>query len=56
MRNRLRNGITTFVQFGAHQGCIRPRTLDTWDRYRNAAINLALGTDTYPEVKSRLAT
>jgi 5-methylthioadenosine/S-adenosylhomocysteine deaminase len=26
----------------------RARTLDTWDRYRNAGVNLALGTDTYP--------
>jgi 5-methylthioadenosine/S-adenosylhomocysteine deaminase len=26
----------------------RGRTLDTWDRYRNAGINMALGTDTYP--------
>jgi 5-methylthioadenosine/S-adenosylhomocysteine deaminase len=26
----------------------RARTLDTWERYRNAGVNLALGTDTYP--------
>jgi 5-methylthioadenosine/S-adenosylhomocysteine deaminase len=26
----------------------RGRTLDTWDRYQNAGVNLALGTDTYP--------
>ena len=26
----------------------RARTLDTWDRYRSAGVNLALGTDTYP--------
>jgi 5-methylthioadenosine/S-adenosylhomocysteine deaminase len=26
----------------------RARTLDTWDRYRDAGVNLALGTDTYP--------
>jgi len=26
----------------------RARTLDTWERYRNAGVNMALGTDTYP--------
>ena len=26
----------------------RARTLDTWERYRSAGVNLALGTDTYP--------
>ena len=26
----------------------RARTLDSWQRYREAGINLALGTDTYP--------
>jgi len=26
----------------------RARTLDTWERYRIAGVNLALGTDTYP--------
>jgi 5-methylthioadenosine/S-adenosylhomocysteine deaminase len=26
----------------------RARTLDSWDRYRSAGVNLALGTDTYP--------
>ena len=26
----------------------RARTLDTWERYRAAGVNLALGTDTYP--------
>ena len=26
----------------------RARTLETWDRYRAAGVNLALGTDTYP--------
>ena len=28
--------------------CAVPRTLDTWERYRSAGVNLALGTDTYP--------
>ena len=26
----------------------RARMLDSWDRYRKAGVNLALGTDTYP--------
>src|SRR5262249_56710948 len=26
----------------------RARSLDSWQRYREAGINLALGTDTYP--------
>jgi 5-methylthioadenosine/S-adenosylhomocysteine deaminase len=26
----------------------RGRTLDTWERYRDAGVNLALGSDTYP--------
>ena len=26
----------------------RARTLDSWERYRNAGVNIALGTDTYP--------
>jgi cytosine/adenosine deaminase-related metal-dependent hydrolase len=26
----------------------RGRTLDTWERYRKAGVNMALGTDTYP--------
>src|SRR5204863_1687617 len=26
----------------------RARSLDTWSRYRQAGVNMALGTDTYP--------